>query len=505
MKIITTNKEAREKQIRGINIVGDIVSSTLGPNGSNVMLDKGWGSPVTTNDGVSIAREIELEDEIENQSAQALIDVANRVNQESGDSTSTSITLSQAVFNIGLDCPESVVEIHNSLEKIKVHLIDELKRLSNPIKNQKDILHIATTSAESEELGKIISDTVEAVGKDGKINVEDSGVAGIEVEMVEGYEIDKGLAHFQMGGNTGKAICEDAHCLVMTGNLQLASEILPFLQKIEKKTEHKLVIFCENIDPGVINFFLANKVSGNFNGVVVRVQSQKNEILEDIAQVTGAKLIRRDTGITLDKLEYTDLGRARNIIITTEKTTIIDGKGKINELVKTLKENLKTEKNDNVYDLIENRIARLTGGMAIIRVGAKVEAEQRRLKDKVDDAVTAVKSALEEGYVEGGGLTLYRLSETLTGTTVGSRIMKKALKSPIKKIIENSNKDYDDIIKGVGKLGYDAKNNKYVDMIKEGIINSTKGERCSIEMAIEFAGNQLRCKTIIANKKQNEK
>lgn len=505
MKIITRNKEAREKQIIGIDIVGDMVSSTLGPNGTNIMLDKGWGSPLMTNDGVSIAREIELEDETENQAAQALIDVANSTNKESGDSTSTSINLARAVFKEGLKCPESVVEIHNSLSKVKVELVSHLRKIAKPVKSKKDIQHIATTSAESEELGKIIADTVEAIGKDGVITVEESSIPGIEVEMVEGYELQKGLAHFQMGGQTGKVTFDNAYCLVMTGNLQLAAEILPFLQKVQKKINNELVIFCENVDPGVINFFLANKITGQFNGVIVRVQSQKNEILEDIALVTGAKLVQRDTGITLDSIDEKSLGKARKVTITTDKTIIIGGKGNTDSLIKTLKSNLKEEKNDNTYDLIEKRIARLTGGVAIIRVGAKVEAEVRRLKDKVDDAVTAVKSAQEEGYVEGGGITLYRLSEMLTGDTVGSRIMKKALKSPIKQIIENSGKDYDDIIKHVGVKGYDAKNDCYVDMIKAGIINSAKGERCSIENAIEFAGNQIRTGGIIANKRQNEK
>ena len=502
MKKILSGKASFEANMKGINAVADIVKATLGPKGKNAMIDKGYGAPVITNDGVSIAHEIQLEDENENQAAESIKEVALKTNESCGDGTTTSIVLAQALVHEGLKYPDNAMEIKDSLNKAVIKAVDELKKLSRPIKTNEDLLNVATISSESKEIGSIITSIFKTIGKEGVITVEDSQAPYIETEIVEGYQVEKGFATpYMINAPANRAEYQNVKTFCFAGKIQTVSEIMPFLEKVAQ-SHKEMVIFCDDIDLTVLSMLVQSRQKGSFNSLVVKCASQRNEILEDIATITGARLVSRET----DKLETLDekcLGTARSVGSNYGKTVIIGGKGKTASKIKYLKNILKQIKNENEYDLIEKRIARLKGGVAVIKVGAKTESEAKYLKLKIEDAVNATKSALEEGIVEGGGMTLRKIAEKIGQETVGEKILSAALKYPLKIIIENAGKDYVDILLKLPKgKGYDAKTDTYVDMIKNGIIDPTKVERCSIENSVSFAGIFLTTMANIANKKE---
>lgn len=501
MKIIAQNTEFSSKLRKGMKLVYDLVSSTLGPKGYNAVLDRGFSVPVITNDGVSIARSIEVEDDIERQGVELIKEVALKTNEQAGDGTTTSIVLAHALIEEGAKCAENPMEIKRSLDKACYKVIEELKKVSRPIKDKKELLNLAIVTSESEEIGRIISDTIEAIGKEGVISVEESKGTEIETKIVEGYEVEKGYASVHMTNKGDKAEYENVPVLVVGEKIGTIAEWLPFFQKISKKTR-ELVLFCVDMEGSVINQFVFNKQNGVFNTLVVKAHSQKNEILEDIALVTGATFLSREAGFNFEEIDESVLGNAKKIVATKDKTVIYGGSGNVKDKVKELKFTLPNITDDNEYDLVEQRIGRLTNAIAVISVGARTESEMRYLYYKIEDAVNAVKSAIEEGIVEGGGMTLYKLAEKLSDKEIGERILKRALKAPLKKIVENAGKEYDEVVKLIGEKGYDAKNDEYVDMIKAGIIDPTKVQRCAIENSISFAGTFLTSRSVVALKRE---
>ena len=505
-KVVAFGEDFNKKVRAGMDMVHKAVSMTLGPKGFNVVLDRGFSVPIVTNDGVSIARAMESDDDVERQGVELIKEVALKTNEMAGDGTTTSIVLAHALVEEGEKCVENPMEIRRGLEKASVKVVDALKKMSRPIKNRKELLNLAVISSESEEIGNIIVDTIDAIGKEGVISVEESKGTNIETKIVEGYELAKGFASPYMQTKEGKAEYTNVPVFVIGRKLSTITELLPFFQKISKVTK-ELVIFCVDIDPSVINQLIFNKQQGFFNTLVVKAHSQNNEILEDVALVTGATFIADEGGFNLDELDESCLGKAEKISSTKDKTVILKGKGsKVKAKVRELKAQLPSVKNDNEYDLIETRIGRLSNSIAVISVGAKTESEMRYLYYKIEDAVSAVKSALEEGVVPGGGMTLYKLSQILSDKEVGERILKRALKYPLKKIIENCGKDYEDIVMSMPKgKGYDGKNDVYVDMIQAGIIDPTKVERCCIENAVSFAGTFLTSKAVVALYRENPK
>lgn len=486
-KIIVQGSEHRERLLEGIKMVANPVSATLGPNGRNMILDRGFSVPIITNDGVSVARAIESDDDVHRMGVELIKEVGIKTNEAAGDGTSTAITVAHAIVEEGVKSPENPIDIKYNLDKAGVKVVQMLKEMSRPLKGD-EILKVATISAESELIGHIITDTIKAIGKDGVISVEESKLSDIESKIVDGYELQKGYASHFMVNKSNKAEYKNVAVLVIGDKISTVSELLPFLQKLSQTTK-ELVIFCTEADQPVIETFVMNKQTGMFNGLIIKCASQKNEVLEDVAIVTGAKFVSKEAGFKMEELDEKVLGTAERITASKDKTIILNGGGSIKSTVKRLKEELPTITNDNDYDMVEKRIARLSGGVAVISVGAKTESEMRYLYYKVEDAVNATKSAIEEGIVEGGGMALYRISKKLGDKEVGERILKKALTSPLRKIIENGGKDYTEILLGMpaGK-GYNAKKDAYEDLIKTGVIDPTKVERCAVENAVSFAG-----------------
>lgn len=481
-----------------MDIVHALVSRTLGASGRNVVLDRGFSVPIITNDGVSIARAIEVEDDVERQGVEMIKEVAIKTNTMAGDGTTTSIVLAHALVEEGMKYSDNPMDTRNSLQKAGYKVVEELKKLAKPIKDKKQILQIATLAAESEQIGKIIADTIDVIGKDGKISIEESQGTEIETKIVEGYELEKGCASPYLFNKENRAEYKDVKVLVIGDKISAITELLPFFQELSKTTK-ELVLFCTDIDPTVLDTLVMNKARSLFNTLLVKCASQKNEILEDIAIVTGAKFVSKASGYKLEELQMDVLGEAQRIVATSTKTIILNGKGDATQKINQLKSELPKITSDNDYDLVEARIARLKGGVAVISVGAKTETDMRYLYYKIEDAVNATKSAIEEGIVEGGGMTLYRISQQLSDTDLGEKILKKALHAPLKKIIENCGRDYTDILINMPKgKGYDAKNNCYVDLIKSGIIDPVKVERCCVENAVSFSGTFLTSDSTIA-------
>lgn len=503
-KIIVEGSAHKEKLLNGINLVARLVSSTLGPRGRNLVLDRGFSVPIITNDGVSVARAVESDDDVERMGVELIKEVATKTNEQAGDGTTTSIVLAHAIIEEGLRYSENPIDIKYSLDKAGIKVVEELKKMSRPIKGD-EIRKVATISAESETIGQIITDTIEAIGKDGVISVEESKLSDIESKVVDGYEVEKGYVSGYMVNKGNKAEYKNVHTLVIGDKIATITELLPLLQKISVGIK-ELVIFCTEIDPPVIETFVMNKQTGMFNCLVVKCASQKNEVLEDIAIVTGATFVSREAGFKLEELDEKVLGKAERITATKDKTIILNGGGSVKSTVKRLKDELPTITNDNDYDLVEKRIARLGGGVAVISVGAKTEQEMRYLYYKVEDAVNATKSAIEEGIVEGGGMALYRISKKLNDKDIGERILKKALTAPLRKIVENGGKDYTEILLDMPKgKGYNAKSDEYQDLIKTGVIDPTKVERCAIENAVSFAGVFLTSTSTVALKRSEGK
>ena len=486
-KVIQEGSAHREGVLDGIRTVARLVGSTLGPSGKNIILDRGFSVPIITNDGVSVAQAIEMDSDTARQGVELAKEVAKKTNEQAGDGTSTSIVLYDAIIQEGLKYSENPIEIMQSLTKASAKVVAELKSISRPLKGD-EILKVATISAESDTIGHIITDTIKAIGHDGVISVEESKLSDIESKIVKGYEVEKGMVSAYMANKGNRAEYRNVHTLVIGDKISTITELLPLIQKISNSIK-ELVIFCTEIDPGVINTFVMNQQNAIFNTLVVRCASQKNEILEDIAYVTGATFISKEAGYKFEELDEKILGRAERITATKDKTIILNGAGSVKAIVKQLKEELPAITSDNEYDLVEKRIARLTGGIAVISVGAKTEAEMRYLYYKVEDAVNATKAAIEEGIVEGGGMALYRVSKKLDSINIGERILKKALTAPLRQIIENAGKDYTEILLDMPKgKGYNAKSAAYVDMIKDGVIDPTKVERCAVENATSAAG-----------------
>lgn len=502
-KVIVEGSEHFTKSMSAIRLAARLVSQTLGPNGKNAVLDRGFSTPIVTNDGVSVLRAIEVEDDVERMGLEQIKEVAIKTNEMAGDGTTTSVVLAHALVEEGLKHPENPLDIKYSLDKAGVKAVAELKKMARPLKGD-EILKVATISAESETIGQIITDTIKAIGYDGVISVEESRLSDIESKIVEGYELEKGYVSAYMVNKGNKAEYKNVHTLVIGDKIATITELLPLLQKLTTSIK-ELVIFCTEVDQPVIDTFIMNQKTGMFNTLVVKCPSQKNEILQDIAIVTGATFVSKESGYKLEELDENILGRAERITATKDKTIIVNGAGSVKATVKQLRAELPTITNDNEYDLVEKRIARLNGGVAVISVGAKTESEMRYLYYKVEDAVNATKSAIEEGIVEGGGMALYRISKKM-GTSIGERILAKALTAPLRRIIENGGKDYTEILLAMpaGK-GYNAKTNTYVEMLKDGIIDPVKVERCAIENAVSFAGIFLTSTSTIALKRQGTK
>ena len=413
-KQIIFREKAKEGLKRGIDAVADAVKITLGPKGRNVILEKGYGAPTITNDGVTIAKEIELEDKVENMGAEIAKEVASKTNDSAGDGTTTAIVLTQAIIKEGMRVTTLGVNplgIRRGIEAATVAVVAALKKIAKPIKNKEEIEQVATVSAESEEFGKKIAHAIDKVGKDGVVTVEESQSFGVESEFVEGMQFDKGYVSPYMITNADRmeAVYEEPYILLVDKKISAINEILPLLEKIAATGKKELVIIADDLDGEALTTLVVNKLRGTFNTLAIKSPGygdRKKEMLQDIAIVTGAKVISEEVGIKLDKAEINMLGKARKVIATKDNTTIVGGKGKradIDSRIAMIRKEM--AKSDSSFDKekLQERLAKLVGGVAVIKVGAATEMEMKYVKMKIEDAVEATKAAVEEGIVAGGG------------------------------------------------------------------------------------------------------
>jgi len=529
-KQIVFREKAKEALKRGVDAVADTVKITLGPKGGNVILDKGYGSPVITNDGVSIAKEIELEDRLENMGAEIVKEVASKTNDAAGDGTTTAVVLIQAIVSEGMKVTAlgaSSLGVKMGISAASEAVVKALKKIAKPIKSKEETEQVATVSAESKEYGKIIAEAISKVGENGVVTVEESQSFGVESEIVEGLQFDKGYVSPYMITNAERmeAAYEDALILVVDKKISSINEILPLLEKVAGSGKKELVIICDDLDGDALTTLVVNKLRGTFNVVAVKSPGygdRKKEMLQDIAIVTGAKVVSEEIGIKLDKVELNMLGKARKFIATKDTSIIVGGKGKkqeIEERVAMIKKEIKNSESEFDREKLQERLAKLSGGVAIIKVGAATETEMKYKKDKIEDAVKATKDAVEEGIVAGGGVALIKAGVMVRNDfalgkmkspakelerefEVGVEILLKAIEEPMKQIAINTGRREGAVIvsevkKEIAKnsssnMGYDAGSDEIVpDMIKAGIIDPVKVTRTALERAASAAATLL--------------
>uniref|UniRef100_A0A7C4M0U1 Chaperonin GroEL n=1 Tax=candidate division CPR3 bacterium TaxID=2268181 RepID=A0A7C4M0U1_UNCC3 len=527
-KQIIFNEQARKKLKNGIDKLADTVKVTLGPKGRNVMFDKGYGGPVITNDGVTIAKEIELEDKFENMGAQLVKEVAEKTNDVAGDGTTTATLLAQEMIDEGVKriTPSSnPIEIKKGINLGVEEIKKYLKEVSKEIKSEKEIAQVASISADNEEVGKLIAEIMTKIGNDGVITVEESQTFGLTKEYTEGMKIDQGYISPYMATDpqTLEAIYENPYILVTDKKISAIKDILPILGKISEKDKKEIVIVCDDLESEALATLIFNKIRGTFNTLAIKTPGygdNKKSNLEDIAVLTGATVISEDLGLKLENVELSHLGSARKIVADKDKTIIVEGKGdrkKIEERVKNLRVQL--ERTDSNYDKekLQARIAQLSGGVAVIKVGAATEVELKEKKHRLEDALSATRAAVEEGIVPGGGVTLYKAKEKVLekikvdgDQKIGIDILKKALEAPIKQMAKNAGKRDEEANSILEKIsgeksedfGYDFAKDEYKNMISAGIIDPTKVTRSVLENAASVASIFLTTEAVIAEKKE---
>lgn len=531
-KQIIYNEEARKLLKIGVDKVANAVRVTMGPRGRNVVLEKSFGAPTITNDGVSIAKEITLPNKFENMGAEIVKEVASRTNDKAGDGTTTATVLAQAIISEGLKHSTmglNAMGLKLGIEHASKDVVEELRKISKSIKTKEEYKQVATISAESAEIGMIIADTIEKVGKDGVVTVEESQSFGVESEVVEGLQFDKGYVSPYLVTNTERMEAEYRDVPVLLTDKKIASikDILPLLEKIAQSGKKDLVIIAEDVEGEALSTFIVNKIRGTFNVLAIKAPGfgdRKKDMLQDIAVTLGATVITDDVGITFEKTELAMLGRAQKVVADKDNTVIVGGKGKKADIDKRISQLKKQKENtDSKYDKekLEERIAKLSGGVAIIKVGAATETEMKYLKLKIEDAVNATKAAIEEGIVAGGGSALLRVSKKLMDKKtvftskdeeVGYGVVVRSLESPVKQIAVNSGKDdgmvvVDQIRKSKSEnAGYDFLADVFVeDMIKAGIIDPVKVTRSAVENACSAAAILLTTEVAIADEPKEEK
>lgn len=534
-KIILYKENARNALARGVDAVADAVKITIGPRGRNAVLDKGYGAPTITNDGVSIAREIVLKDKFENMGAEIVKEVASKTNDKAGDGTTTATVIAQAIIKDGVKQAAMGVNpmgIRHGIEAAANAVVEELKKMAKPIKSDEEVAQVANISAESKDVGQIIADTIKRVGKDGVVTVEESQSFGVDAEFVEGLEFDRGYVSPYMitDGERMEAQYKDASILITDKKISSVKEILPLLEKVASTGRKELVIIADDVDGEALTTFVVNMIRGIFKVLAVKAPGygdRKKELLQDIATTTGATVITDETGITLEKADLSMLGHAQKVIATKDDTIIVGGKGKKSDIDARVAQLKSQKKNtDSKFDVekLDERIAKLTGGVAIIKVGAATESEMKYLKLKIEDAVNATKAAIDEGIVPGGGVALIKAAEKVASKPpkaqngnfekefeVGVNLVLRALEVPLRQIAINAGKDDGAVIvekvkEGKGNFGYDALTDTFVpDMILAGIIDPVKVARSGVEHAASAAAILLTTEVAITEEPKDEK
>ncbi len=528
-KQIIYNEEARTSLKNGVDKLANAVKVTLGPKGRNVVIDKSYGSPTITKDGVTVAKEIELEDKYENLGAELVKEVASKTNDVAGDGTTTATILAQAMIAEGVKLVSSGVspiEIRIDMERKMKEIVEKLKKMSKAISTKEEIAQVASISANDKEIGKIIAESMESVGKDGVITVEEGQSFGIEKEVVEGMQFDKGYVSPYMITDTDKmeAVFENPYILITDKKVAAIHDILPVLEKVAQSGKKDIVIIADEIEGEALATFVVNKLRGTFNVLGIKAPGfgdRRKAMLEDIAVLTGGKVISEEVGKKLENTDLDDLGQARKVVATKDNTTIVEGRGedkKIKARVEQIKKEMELTDSDFDKEKLQERLAKLSGGVAVIKVGAATETEMKEKKDRIDDALHATRAAVEEGVVPGGGLALalagdvFRELTDKKEDTPGTRIIDAAILEPIKQIAANAGKDGSLILyniirenKSDGKtIGYNAAADKFENMIEAGIVDPTKVVRSALENATSAAIMFLTTEAVITDKPEEK-
>ncbi len=522
-KEILFGREAKEALERGVDTLANAVKVTLGPKGRNVVLDKSYGSPLITNDGVSIAKEIVLEDQFENMGAELVKEVATKTNDVAGDGTTTATVLAQAMVKEGLkniSAGANPIIVRRGIQKATEVAVEEIKKISTPVNGKEDIARVASISANDEEVGRLISEAMEKVTKDGVITIEESKTMNTDLNVVEGMQFDRGYLSSYMVTDTDKmeAVMDDPYILITDKKISNIQEILPMLEPIAEQGK-KLVIIADDVDGDALATLVLNKLRGVFTCVAVKAPAfgdRRKAILQDIAILTGGEVITSELGMELKDVTIEQLGRAKQVKVQKENTIIIDGYGdkeKLENRVKEIRSEIANCTSTFDKEKLEERLAKLIGGVAVIEVGAATETEMKEKKLRIEDALNATKAAVEEGIVAGGGTAYINIIEqvkkyadSLEGDEkVGAKIIENALEAPIKQIAYNAGVEgavIIDKIKNLDKgMGYDALNDEYVDMKKNGIVDPTKVTRSALQNAASIASMIITTETLVAEKK----
>ena len=525
-KEILYGEDARKKLLEGVNKLADTVKVTLGPKGRNVVLDKNYGAPLITNDGVTIAKEIELEDPFENMGASLVKEVSTKTNDVAGDGTTTATVLAQIMLKEGVKnvaAGGDVLAIKRGMDKATDVVVENLKKNSSPIEGKEDIARVASISANNAEIGSLIADAMEKVSKDGVITIEESKTSSTEVSVVEGMEFDKGYVSPYLVTDTEKmeTVMDNPYILITDKKISNIQEILPLLEQITQASG-KLVIIADDFEGEALSTLILNKLRGILNVVAVKAPGfgdKRKDMLQDIAILTGGEVITSDIGLELKDTTIAQLGRAKQVKVTKENTIIVDGSGdkkEISERVNLIRNQIAETKSEYDKEKLQERLAKLAGGVAVIQVGAATEIEMKEKKLRIEDALSATKAAVEEGIVAGGGTAFInvipeveKLLETLPdGEKIGAKIILKALEEPVKQIARNAGLEGAIILEKVKAskpgVGFDAAKEEYTDMKKAGIVDPTKVTRSAIQNAESVASMILTTESIMTEKKDKE-
>jgi chaperonin GroEL len=517
-KTVTFDVDARQALKKGIDTVAQAVRITLGPKGRNVVLEKKFGAPTVTNDGVTIVREIELKDPMENTGAQLLREVATKTNDVAGDGTTTATLLAQTMISEGfrnVTAGANPMQLKIGIQKAVDAVVEEIKKLSVPVKGHEDVAHVAAISSQDEQIGSLIADAMDKVGKDGVITVEDNQAIATELEVVEGMQFDRGYVAAYMVTNPDRmeAVLDEPYILITDRKISAIADILPVLEKVVQMGK-PLLIVAEDVEGEALATLIVNKLRGTFTAVAVKAPGfgdRRKAMLEDMAILTGGQVISEDFGLKLDQTKVEQLGKARRVTVTKDDTTIVEGAGKseaIQARIKSIKAQVEETTSDFDKEKLQERLAKLAGGVAVIKVGAATEVEQKEKKHRIEDALSATKAAVEEGIVAGGGTVLLNAQKKLDGglglkddQATGVNIVRKALEEPLRQIGANAGKEgsviVEEVRKGKPGYGYDALNDKFVNMFESGIVDPAKVTRSALQNAASIAAMVLTTEAMV--------
>jgi len=522
-KTVEFDEDARRALERGVNALADAVKVTLGPKGRNVVISKAWGAPTITNDGVTIAREIELEDSYENLGAQLAKEVATKTNDVAGDGTTTATVLAQAFVREGLKVVAAggaPVELKRGIEAAVAAIKEELLKQARPVDGKEGISQVGAISSRDKVIGDMIAEAFDKVGKDGVISVEESSTTAMELEFTEGMQFDKGYIspYFVTDADRMEAVIENPAILLVQGKISSVAELLPILEKVSAASK-PLVIIAEDVDGEALSTLVVNRIRGTFPSVAIKAPAfgdRRKAILEDIAILTGAQVISADIGLKIDQVGLEVLGSARRVVATKDNTTIVDGGGEaaaVNDRVSQIKREIENSDSDWDKEKLSERLAKLSGGVCVIKVGAHTEVELKEKKHRIEDAVSATRAAIEEGIVSGGGSALIHASAVLNGDlgltgdqAIGVQIVRRGVVEPLRWIAENAGLEGYVVVDRVRELGQgqgiNAATGEYGDLVAQGVIDPVKVTRSALENAASIAGMLLTTEALVVEKKE---